>query len=470
MSGIGIDFGTSNTSAAVLRDGVMKFFALDNGQSQMPSALYVQRKQFAVKPVSEAEVQKRLTEARRDTSLTPVMRQNLEAAVRAALRSEAERKAQEQAAYQTIVEALKRKAHSIVGHEAIAAYENDPLGGFFVRSPKVFLGSSLPGEYLEMFELVIAAMLSRATKAAEAQGLQAEHAVLGRPIRYHGARGEAGNRQALKIMEMSARSAGIRHVEFMFEPLAAALEYERLLACDELVLVVDIGGGTTDCSLVKVGPSYRKKTDRSADLVSYCGDRIGGMDMDSELAWHALMPYFGKDTGVPHHLIRGAVLTQDIPRQIEFYSSAGAYSLEAMIHAAKPEISALLDRLRTVQKERLTHRLVHSAELAKIALSDQEVVGVDLKFIEPGLTIQVSREQLGRAIERENTKIVALIKGTMSGARRPDKVFLTGGSAISPVVRKAIYLALGQDTEIITGDMFGSVTAGLAVHAQRVFG
>ena len=269
---------------------------------------------------------------------------------------------------------------------------------------------------------------------------------------------------------MSARSAGIRHVEFMFEPLAAALEYERLLACDELVLVVDIGGGTTDCSLVKVGPSYRKKTDRSADLVSYCGDRIGGMDMDSELAWHALMPYFGKDTGVPHHLIRGAVLTQDIPRQIEFYSSAGAYSLEAMIHAAKPEISALLDRLRTVQKERLTHRLVHSAELAKIALSDQEVVGVDLKFIEPGLTIQVSREQLGRAIERENTKIVALIKGTMSGARRPDKVFLTGGSAISPVVRKAIYLALGQDTEIITGDMFGSVTAGLAVHAQRVFG
>lgn len=85
------------------------------------------------------------------------------------------------------------------------------------------------------------------------------HAIIGRPVNFQGIGGEESNRQAESILTLAAKRAGFVDVDFLFEPLAAGMDYEATLTDNKTVLVVDVGGGTTDCSVVKMGPPINKK-------------------------------------------------------------------------------------------------------------------------------------------------------------------------------------------------------------------
>ncbi|BAN99761.1 hypothetical protein E05_49950 [Plautia stali symbiont] len=82
-------------------------------------------------------------------------------------------------------------------------------------------------------------------------------------------------------------------MEFQFEPVAAGLEFEATLQQETRVLVVDIGGGTTDCSILLMGPQWRNQSDRRASLLGHSGCRVGGNDLDIMLAFKTLMPLLG---------------------------------------------------------------------------------------------------------------------------------------------------------------------------------
>ena len=178
------------------------------------------------------------------------------------------------------------------------------------------------------------------------------------------------------VLTRAATEAGFKDIEFQFEPIAAALDYERTLSENLTALIVDIGGGTTDCSMIKVGPAYREQTDRSASILGYSGDRIGGLDLDIRLAYRQLTPLLGKDellkTGLPTPamLFWNAVCINNVDAQTTFYSAATGRDLEKLLRDATTD--SLLDRLQVVYEEMLSYHLSQSAEGAKIALSSVE--------------------------------------------------------------------------------------------------
>ena len=181
------------------------------------------------------------------------------------------------------------------GRAAFSRYSAEPAEGHYIRSPKSFLGSvGMSAEQLNFVEQVVAAMMQRFKATAEAAWQRViDRAVIGRPVNFQGLGGEKSNNQAIEILTRAAHRAGLKDVEFLYEPLAAGIDFESRLNEDKNVLIVDVGGGTTDCSMVRMGPSYREKADRMHDCLAHAGERIGGNDFDVRLSFYELMPLLG---------------------------------------------------------------------------------------------------------------------------------------------------------------------------------
>jgi hypothetical chaperone protein len=344
-----------------------------------------------------------------------------------------------------------------------------------VRSPKSFLGSDIAPEHMRAFEDVVLAMLRHVKARAEAvHGGTLDRVLLGRPVRYHGTRGEEGNEQAIDVMKRAASAAGFADIRFEFEPMAAAYEYESGIDAEQVVLVVDVGGGTTDIVMLRASPGRRNQAGRERDILGVAGERIGGTDFDELLAWHAFMGEFGKDSKTasgglaPNSLIFDAISVRSVPSQLRFGSPTARREIERMVRDSATPWK--LERLRTVQEQQLQHRLVHSAELAKIGLSGAERVEALLDYVEANLKIPAARALFTEATARLVRSIRELALETLaaSGAK-PDVVFLTGGMASSPVIADAVADVAGRDVPLRSGDMLGSVGRGLALRAQRVF-
>ncbi|MGE0622993.1 MAG: molecular chaperone [Pseudomonadales bacterium] len=361
------------------------------------------------------------------------------------------------------------------GSAALSAYLNAPTEGYFVKSPKSFLGApGLSERVKDRFISVVAAMMANVRQRAEAAaGMPVTRVVIGRPVNFQGAAGTAENQQALAMLVAAAREAGFEETAFLFEPMAAAFDFEQSLTTDQQVLVVDIGGGTTDCSFVRVGPERIGRRNREPDVLGHAGERLGGNDYDQALALKALMPVFGMGdalaTGLPiaNGYYVDAVSTNDVNAQQRFYGrQTGERFREILRDAVCPERFRRLDRLR---EERGSHRLLRQAELGKIDLSAAGSTVVDLGFVERGLALEIGRRDLEQGAERLLAHLAALVREVLNqGGARPDTVYLTGGMARSAVLRTHLAAVLG-DVPLVDSDHFTSVTRGLTLWADRIF-
>lgn len=361
------------------------------------------------------------------------------------------------------------------GQQALNNYLQEPDEGYYIKSPKSFLGASgLLPQQIDLFEDIVAAMMSNVKNLTEASlGRSVTQTVIGKPINFQGLRGEQSNVQALKILTNAAKRVGFKDVEFQFEPVAAGFEYESNLTQETKVLVVDIGGGTTDCSMLLMGPQQAKSAERNHDLLSHSGERVGGNDFDIAFALKGLMPSFGLNsllkTGkpMPSNSFWQAMAINNINDQTEFYSATNARHLAQLMRDA--EQPALLSRLLTVQKQKLSYRVVNAAEQTKIALTDQAEQLIDLSDIDEGLSVQLNRDDFAVACKRELTSIATLMKDAITQANcQPDVVFVTGGTAKSPILNQFLKQQF-TNTEIVIGDHFGSVTAGLTRWANTIY-
>ena len=88
--------------------------------------------------------------------------------------------------------------------------------------------------------------------------------MVGRPVRFVGAETEEDDTFALSRLRQAFAEAGFDRVDFELEPIAAAYAYESTLDHDELILIGDFGGGTSDFPCFMVGPSVRKKGPKTA--------------------------------------------------------------------------------------------------------------------------------------------------------------------------------------------------------------
>ncbi len=447
---IGFDYGTANCSVAAMRDGAPQMLALENGSPLLPSMLCA--------PVREA-----VSEWLYHQHDVPATGAETEALLRRALRYNRE-------------EDIDVGRTSVqFGLASLQHYMADPEEVYFVKSPKSFLGASgLKPQQVALFEDLVCAMMLHIRQQAGAQLPESiTQAVIGRPINFQGLGGGEANAQAQGILERAAKRAGFQEVVFQFEPVAAGLDFEATLSEEKRVLVVDIGGGTTDCSLLLMGPQWRHRADRQESLLGHSGCRVGGNDLDIALAFKCLMPLLGmggiteKGIALPVLPWWNAVAINDVPAQTEFYSSATRRLLDDLLRDARDADKVAL-LLKTWQ-QRLSYRLVRSAEESKIALSDRPEVSAALPFLSSGLSAAISQEGRESALDQPLRRILEQVQLALDNGREaPDVVYLTGGSARSPLIRRALAEIL-PGTEIAGGDDFGSVTAGLARWAQVIF-
>lgn len=340
---------------------------------------------------------------------------------------------------------------------------------------QIFLGASgLKPQQVAFFEdLVCATMLHIRQKAEQQLGSTISQAVIGRPINFQGLGGDDANRQAQAILARAASRAGFRQVEFQFEPVAAGLDFEAGLTAETRVLVVDIGGGTTDCSMLLMGPTWHSQSDRSSSLLGHSGCRVGGNDLDIMLAFKELMPLLGqgglteKGIALPVLPWWNAVAINDVPAQSDFYAAASRKQLQELVRdAQEPE---KVKHLLKVWQQRLSYRLVRAAEESKIALSAETQTRTSLDFIAPSLAADITTASLESAISQPLERIQQQVRLALDESdTRPDIIYLTGGSARSPILRQALQQQL-PDIPLTSGDDFASVTAGLARWAQVLF-
>lgn len=447
---IGFDYGTANCSVAKIEQGEPKLLKLEGNSVYIPSTLSA--------PTREA-VAEYLFKFRDIKPLDSVGEQVLRRAINLNREEGVEFIAEEVA----------------FGQAALDHYLQDPSESYYVKSPKSFLGASgLRDVQVSFFEDLVCAMMDNIKRNAEQDAEQIiTDTVIGRPVNFHGRDSEVANRQAEEILHKAATRAGFKNIEFQFEPVAAGLEYEASLTENKTILVVDIGGGTTDCSLIEMGPGWRGKSDRTRSLLAHSGQRVGGNDLDIALAFKQLMTPFGlgskttSDIVMPTIQFWNPIAINSVDAQADFYSRSNLATLK-LLHKEAQEPEKLL-RLIEVFNETLGYRLVRQAEEAKIALSDHPQYRATMQLLSEQLEVEISFEDMTNAIETPKQKMADLVKEAVEqGGVTPDAIFMTGGSARSPILRSAVQQTL-PDIQVVSGNYFGSVTAGLARWAEVCF-
>jgi hypothetical chaperone protein len=368
----------------------------------------------------------------------------------------------------------------LIGRPAIEAYV-DGAPGRLMRSLKSVLGTSLIEETTRLgrnrvrFRDVIAYYLGAVKRRAEqATGRELRDVVHGRPVHFVDNAPDA-DRKAEQTLREIAREVGFDDVTFQFEPIAAALDYERQITTEDVALIADIGGGTSDFSIVRLGPQRHGKADRSADILANDGVRIGGTDFDRQLSLGVVMPLFGfgspmKRAGldVPSSYFHDLATWSNINRMYDPRVAADIRQVRQ--EASEPE---LLDRLLRVVAEQRGHTLAMEVEDAKIALSDTREADIPLQWVAPGLSAAIARPDLVNHTKQLADRIAARIQNCLTQAELSaddvDAVFLTGGSVKLAHVRKAITKAL-PSVRIVEGDIFGAVGKGLTLEALRRYG
>ncbi|MBW8725028.1 MAG: Hsp70 family protein [Inquilinus limosus] len=366
------------------------------------------------------------------------------------------------------------------GRSAIDSYV-DSLDGRLMRSIKSVLGTPLIEEDTWIgrerigFKQVIGIFLAEMKARAEAAcGHALERVVHGRPVHFVDD-DPAGDRAAQDALQAIAREAGFAEVSFEYEPIAAARTYEAGLDREEVALIVDIGGGTSDISIVRLGPQRKALPDRAGDILANDGIRLGGTDVDRLFSLATVMPALGMGTKMKR---QGAVAPSRYFHMLATWSRINALyapKVVAEVRDVRRESRApeKFDRLLRVLEGNLGHSLALRVEAAKIALGDKDPTVIDLRLVEPKLGLRAGRAVMDAAIRDAVGRLSALIRRCIQAAGLTpdglDAVFLTGGSALLPAFRAAA-LAEAPAARVVEGDSFGAVGVGLAIEARRRYG
>ena len=499
MAAIGIDYGTSNSEVVYFDGKQHHFIKLDPNVEQsnkIRSSVFVYYKdELPRPPVSAIEAKVSQIQRAINDQLEKAKNSYYEAKDPREQRVFSEKIDDLRAQYHN-KPALQRQAiqlllkymtvqdlslHQLVetgefafGEEGFKRYLKTPDKGRLIYSPKNFLGAHLVPGQKAAFVGMIAKQLAYFRQSAEQQlNKTVDTAVIGRPVKFHGTRGEEGNNQAIDIMTEAAKAAGFTHVEFLEEPIAAAYKIEPNLAKPTNVLVVDIGGGTTDICCIKLSPEKRTNLNRQQDVMSVTGARIGGMECDKNLIVKSIAPTMGQDLKmtnglpVPPTYFSDMCAVDDIPKLNRFFSDE--YGLDIAQTMSIIKEPKLLGRLLTVQEDKLSARLVNSSRLAKEMLSSKDEITLPLHYIEADYDVDLSVEDLNRSMKSWLSRVKRLVVECLeNSSAEPEMLFITGGMSLSPIVRKQLTEEMLPNLPLIEGDAFNSVCEGLAIQAARL--
>jgi len=375
------------------------------------------------------------------------------------------------------------KLEAVAGPEAIARYLTAETRGPLMQSLKSHLASALFRQtYVSGVRYTpesLATLLLRALRQeAEVElGDLGTTVVVGRPVRFAGMQDAADEARALTRLQHALEEAGFSEIVFECEPVAAAYEYERRLDHDELIVIADFGGGTSDFSLMQVGPTVRQRGHHPSDILGTAGVPLAGDAFDSQIVRHLIAPRLGRGSQYRSAFQRvlpvPSWLYTSLERwhELSFLKSPQTMRLlnEVRAHALEPEkIKAFIHLI----DQDLGFHLSQAVEQTKITLSTQECS--QLLFRAETLVIEeeVTRGEFERWIAEELAAIASgvddLLLRTGITPREVSAVFLTGGSSFVPAVRRVFAERFGED-RLRSGDELTSVARGLALRAGDLF-
>ena len=358
------------------------------------------------------------------------------------------------------------------GAPAIARYLETEGEGRLVQSIKSHLASaafsrtSIFGRRWQLEDMIAAYVRQLRAAAPFELGTRC---VIGRPVRYWGAEGEADDARAVGRMTEALAKAGFDEVVFEYEPVGAAARYAARLDHDELIVVADYGGGTTDFSVIRVGPGR-------ARVLATGGIGVSGDAFDARVIDAIVAPALGRgsryrdemggEAPVPawlySHLRRWHLLS--------FLKEESTQRLLERVARGALE-PARVARLVSIVEDDLGLALHRAVEGAKVRLSKHDADRVELPVIT--LDLPIARPAFDDWIADDLASIDRVLDDVLAragvGAREVDRVFATGGSSLVPAVRGRLAARFG-DERVVGGEELTSVAWGLAARAREVFG
>ena len=358
------------------------------------------------------------------------------------------------------------------GRDAVAQYLSGTEGRM-MRSLKSLLGSPLlletteiNGHAVSFLDIVAIFLAELRERVGEELGDEPTRVVMGRPVHFVDDNPER-DALAQNSLEEAAYRVGFEHVSFQLEPIAAALDYERRLQRESQVLIIDIGGGTSDFTVVRLGPAHMGKADRRGDILATAGVHIGGTDFDQKLSLGQVMPLLGyrhlgpEGREVPHrvfldlstwHLIQW----QYLPRALSQAQNLRTNYSDQNLHR----------RLMKVLHDREGHRIAYEVEQAKIGCSvTNAATSIDLSFLESDLVAGMAPADMHAHLAAQLARVVACARECVQRAGLVDSdlsaVYLTGGSSALSPFQRALQAEF-PGVELVEGDLFGGVASGLA--------
>lgn len=371
------------------------------------------------------------------------------------------------------------RTRSWSGPEAIEEYLAAETKGRLIQSLKSFLSSrslkstDVFGRRMSLEDL-IARILRDLREKAEAQfGARVRHAVVGRPVRFVGADKDEDNEFAEARLLAAFHLAGYASVEFELEPVAAAHYYESRLDHDELILIGDFGGGTSDFSLLRVGPDVRKRGRTPGDLLGNSGIGLAGDAFDAKIVRNLVSPALGRGSSARSMNKVLPAVPNWVYAKLEHWHHLSFLRNNSVLNMLTSSIAEAfepekLEALIHLIKEDLGYHLHRAVQKVKCDLSEN--TAAVFQFSDGGIEIEshVERADFEAWIEEElariETCVDALIAQSGADPRDVDMVFLTGGTSFVPAVRRIFEARFGAE-RIRTGNEFTSVARGLAVKA-----
>lgn len=409
----GIDFGTSNSTIGILKNNTASLIKLEDSSSTIPSAIFYE----------------------------------------------------------------DEDNETVFGRKALSYYRED-YSGRLLRSLKSVLGTSLMNEKTrvrqsnKLFTDIIYDFIHHIKDKAEyIEQTELTDVILGRPINFVD-NDESKNTLAQNKLEEIAKKAGFKNIEFQFEPIAASLKYEQSLSNEELVLIIDIGGGTTDISVINLSPKFINIKDRSNHCLANHGVHIGGTDFDKHLSLETIMPLLGFKQPLSNNLTMPKHIHHDMATWHRINNIYTPEFKRSIMQFKKQLSSSYYNRIIDVIEYKLASSIAFNIEESKIALSNTNHISKDLSFIEDNLTIDINKQDLQNAMDNDLDRIKDAIYTCLSQANIKDSdinsIFLTGGSSQMSIVKLYIQ-SLFPNTKIDNQDSLSSVGTGLVLDAINKF-
>lgn len=362
-----------------------------------------------------------------------------------------------------------------VGEAAVEQYVSSRMQGRFMKSikrvlpNKSFLGTRIATTLYKAEDLVALIILFLKKQADDFLGQNITTAVIGRPVVFD--ENPEKDQLAQERLAKAVRIAGFETFYFQMEPIGAAFTYERQISKEELVLVADFGGGTSDFSIMKLKPEAINNPDRSGDMLAKGGIYIGGDSFDSDIMWHRGTPHFGR--GVKEKVDEGRWI--DLP--LSYFTNICSWEKMNFLDSYKWRNTIRksyfasgrdyrVKSLLTLIEKNLGYILFKQIEKAKFGLTDQEISSFvfhefDVK-IDEAITIEdFECEIIHKNLAKIEAYLQAFLQAQGISMADIDTVFMTGGTSFVRPLRNIFTRLFGPD-KIKSGDNFNSVATGIA--------